>query len=640
MFEALSCDGGILFYPDLNVCTLCLLPLEQVCVHGLPSAAALSQVRAAAVDTSSSGLAGTLDMIGLGSCRVSALLPGGKKSVHVEAKGCTGATEPMNPSKQQNGNAVVKKPANPATPLPPPSAPRDGNSRDKNNHAPFGQGSAFSPVAKRLDFFDDDDETKAETFLPPKSSAAPKAPQGSALDGIMSPNVSCGRSERGSESEEEQELLDQIMASFNGKSSNPPPVESQARSKPTNLTKATPANSQSRSANADKSRSNGKSSSSRGGDVSSSRKSGSKSDSRRAVSPTTSPTMPPTKLHRAARSNDIIQLKKLLAPPSSSSSSLSSPSSIPRNGAKSPPSSGSKTPAGMDPNVRCGRKGLTPLMECAMRGFAEATAVLLAHGADRDLRDFVDGSTALTFAIQHRRDDVVGVLTAPPVNAPLSAPTALSSPVPNSKREGTSSSSSSAGPKGSNRSAASAPPAPVLPAVAAAATATSLLAARVAAARAAARPHSPMAELLIGGGGLRSPHPLSGLPLVDDKPPTRPPPSAAALAAAAAAREAAAAAEAVEWADGRGLSGPKRSNFTPANRVSSPRASSPRASSPRASSPRAAGLGGSTSGFGPAFRPPRTTAKVPKPRSRSPRGARPAPAYSEWTGKSIFSAMP
>ena len=267
-----------------------------------------------------------------------------------------------------------------------------------------------------------------------------------------------------------------------------------------------------------------------------------------------------------------------------------------------------------------------------MRGFAEATSVLIAHGADRDLRDFIDGSTALDLAMLHRREDVVGVLTAPQVTASLSVQPAATSPtssraVAKSKREGTAASSSSIGRTVSGKPVTAAPPAPILPAVEAAASATSLLAARVAAARAAARPHSPTAELLIGGGGLLSRDPLSGLALVDDKPSTRPPPSAAALAAAAAAREAAAAAgasaEVVDRAGGSGdvPIGPQQSAFTPANRLSSPRASSPRASSPRASSPR-------------------TATKVPKPRSRSPRGGRPAPAYSEWTGKSIFSAVP
>jgi ankyrin repeat protein len=64
---------------------------------------------------------------------------------------------------------------------------------------------------------------------------------------------------------------------------------------------------------------------------------------------------------------------------------------------------------GANVNVQGSLEGFTALMTAAAEGHVEIVEILLAAGADRDLKD-KDGDTALSFAKQNGHDKVVALL--------------------------------------------------------------------------------------------------------------------------------------------------------------------------------------------------------------------------------------
>lgn len=68
---------------------------------------------------------------------------------------------------------------------------------------------------------------------------------------------------------------------------------------------------------------------------------------------------------------------------------------------------------GAEVNVQGTLEGFTPLMTAAAEGLADVVRILLAAGADRDIKD-EDGDTALSFARQNGHTEVVELLENPP----------------------------------------------------------------------------------------------------------------------------------------------------------------------------------------------------------------------------------
>jgi ankyrin repeat protein len=64
---------------------------------------------------------------------------------------------------------------------------------------------------------------------------------------------------------------------------------------------------------------------------------------------------------------------------------------------------------GAEVNVQGTLEGFTPLMTAAAEGLTDVVRILLAAGADRDIKD-EDGDTALSFAQQNGHTEVVALL--------------------------------------------------------------------------------------------------------------------------------------------------------------------------------------------------------------------------------------